>query len=91
MLYLLIRPIWVWTHLNWTSSKITYFYGEIFNFISVPISVPTLYRSAFRLDAKIVSCIGKLKDAQKNLEDETLNRINIQNQLQTKEVEQFLF
>ena len=48
-------------------------------------------RSGLRLDAKIVSCIGKLKDAQKNLEDETLNRINIQNQLQTKEVEQFLF
>lgn len=32
----------------------------------------------------------KLKDAQKNLEDETLNRINVQNQLQTKE-EEFAF
>lgn len=29
----------------------------------------------------------KLRDAQKNLEDEMLNRINIQNQLQTKEEE----
>jgi hypothetical protein len=32
------------------------------------------------------SVVEKLRDAQKNLEDETLNRINLQNQLQTKEV-----